>query len=334
MAAPMNNLNSEIEFKQSLINSSICENYSEILDTNNPYKLAAVTISIFSIIFVTPAFYSLIWYERFGSDKKRTIINKLLSSISWNAIEWNLGTQTVFVARFIYGPLPTAACLWLYVLRKAIILQVFFFLDAILITRYVLIFWLQNPAAFQDEFWTLFINVWVKVISFLLPIVRAYVPGNQLLEFQICTGQDPSEILQLPPFARGFVDISSLILQIIIYIRITIYKREKLYYVGPETRHTFLKNEALSDLEKTSMRNISTNIFILSLVAMGVILASLGTFKSCQDFKAFPKYATIYYSYLIFPSSILFLSIGLYFGNNRHLRITIFRELRNSLGLR
>ena len=111
----------DIEFEQGMVNSSKCEDVFETLDANNPYKLIAVTFSIFSIIFVTPAFYSIIWYEHFGSDKKRTIINKLVSSICLNAIEWNLATQTIFVARFIYGPLPAAACVWLFILRKAII---------------------------------------------------------------------------------------------------------------------------------------------------------------------------------------------------------------------
>jgi hypothetical protein len=34
----------------------------------------------------TPGLYGFIWFERFGSDKKRTIINELLAFIGWNAI--------------------------------------------------------------------------------------------------------------------------------------------------------------------------------------------------------------------------------------------------------
>ena len=64
----------DIEFEQGMVNSSKCEDVFETLDANNPYKLIAVTFSIFSIIFVTPAFYSIIWYEHFGSDKKRTLL--------------------------------------------------------------------------------------------------------------------------------------------------------------------------------------------------------------------------------------------------------------------
>ena len=70
----INNLNSDKKFKQILVNSSKCDNVFETLDTNNPYKLASITFSILCIICVTPAFYSFIWYERFGSDKKEQLL--------------------------------------------------------------------------------------------------------------------------------------------------------------------------------------------------------------------------------------------------------------------
>ena len=235
------------------------------------------------------------------------------------------------MARFIYGPLPASACVWLYILRIAIIIQGFLFLNAIIITRYMLIFWLQNPAAFQDKFWILFINVWAKVISFLLPIIRTYVPGNQLLEYYICTGQDPSEILHLPSFARGFMDILSVILHIVLYTRIAIYKRKKLYYVGPETRHSFFKNETITDLEASSLLNFSTNIFLVVVIALGVVLASFGIFKTCQDFKKFPNYVTLYYLYLCAPCFVGLIAVGLFYYHYKHLRDTMFRELRDML---
>ena len=165
-------------------------NVFELVNERNPFQALCVIFTIVSIVIVTPAFYGIIWYERFGSDKKRTLMNKLVSGICWSAIEWNLISQTAFVLRFTYGPLPTFICFGVFILRKAIILQCFIYLNAISITRYVLIFWLKNPAALKDDFWFIFLNIWTVVFSFLLPIIRAVVPGNQLLELYICTGKD------------------------------------------------------------------------------------------------------------------------------------------------
>jgi hypothetical protein len=165
-------------------------NVFKLLNETNPFQVTSVVVAIISIAFGTPAFYFIIWYERFGSDKKRTLMNKLVSGICWSGIEWNLISQTTFVLRFTYGPLPSWICFCVFILRKAIIIQCFIYLNAIAVTRYILIFWLKNPAALKDEFWYLFVNLWTVLFSFMLPIVRAVVPGNQLLELYICTGMD------------------------------------------------------------------------------------------------------------------------------------------------
>ncbi len=35
------------------------------------------------------------------------------------------------------------------------------FYDAITLSRYIFIFWLKNPTAVEDSFWSLFINIWI-----------------------------------------------------------------------------------------------------------------------------------------------------------------------------
>jgi hypothetical protein len=38
------------------------------------------------------------------------------------------------------------------------------FLDAIIIVRYLLIFWIKNPENFKDDFWSHFVNIWTVVM--------------------------------------------------------------------------------------------------------------------------------------------------------------------------
>jgi hypothetical protein len=42
--------------------------------------------------------------------------------------------------------------------------QFILYYDAIVIFRYLFIFRLKNPAAFKEDFWSLFVFVWVLVL--------------------------------------------------------------------------------------------------------------------------------------------------------------------------
>jgi hypothetical protein len=60
--------------------------YVGLMADNFP-KVSSNVFSIVSTLFSLLAFYGIIWFERFGSDEKRTLINMLTSSVCWLAIE-------------------------------------------------------------------------------------------------------------------------------------------------------------------------------------------------------------------------------------------------------
>jgi hypothetical protein len=114
-------------------------------------------------------------------------VNKLYISIWWSAIKFNI-LQVFNILRFTIGPLPSAFCFGLFVLRKALIVQCFVFLSAISVSRYMMIFWMKNPTGLEENFWSIFINSWTIIFSIILSIIRANVPGNQQLEYYVCLG--------------------------------------------------------------------------------------------------------------------------------------------------
>ncbi len=69
-------------------------------------------------------------------------------------------------------------CLYHQVMKNALSLQLVLFMDALLFTRYVFIFWHKNPAIFQDAFWSLFINIWVVSFSFISQLIFTFTPGK------------------------------------------------------------------------------------------------------------------------------------------------------------
>lgn len=58
-----------------------------------------------------------------------------------------------------------------------------------ILTRYIFIFWLKNPSAFNDDFWFLFVNIWTVGFTFISDFSHLYLPGRQRMEFYICTGK-------------------------------------------------------------------------------------------------------------------------------------------------
>jgi len=97
--------------------------------------------------------YSIIWYEHFGSDLKRTLINKFAVSICWCGIMSEIVLQGVTMIRHTTGPFPSSICIIRTILLYSYTMNLLLFVDLNLLTRYFFIFFLKNPAALKDDFW-------------------------------------------------------------------------------------------------------------------------------------------------------------------------------------
>ena len=65
----------------------------------------AILVSLLNIVVVTPISYSITWYERFGSEHRRTLLNQLVASICWNIIGSNLTSLPLEIFLTVFGPL-------------------------------------------------------------------------------------------------------------------------------------------------------------------------------------------------------------------------------------
>ena len=98
-------------------------------------KWAALTISIIFTVAGPFALYSIIWFERFGSDQKRTLMNMLFSMMLWTWILFIVVVQVLEIARYIVGPMPSPVCIFHLVTRYTLVSMVVLILDAMMITR-------------------------------------------------------------------------------------------------------------------------------------------------------------------------------------------------------
>ena len=73
---------------------------------NGPLKTCSLIFSILSGLILLPSMYGIVWYEHYGNDLKRILLNMLVSSMSWVGIVWYVLLQPIEMLRYTYGPLP------------------------------------------------------------------------------------------------------------------------------------------------------------------------------------------------------------------------------------
>lgn len=126
---------------------------------NNLIKYLAVPLAFVVTLLFCSLCAGIIWYEQYGSDLKRILINRLVSSFAWIALHGHMLIVFPDLVLYSYRPLPVWFCYLNILIRNAMVVNAFLLLDAIIIVRYVFIFWLKDPLGFDDTFWCVFINV-------------------------------------------------------------------------------------------------------------------------------------------------------------------------------
>ena len=109
--------------------------YYPFMTESNIVKWAAWTISFLHVLTGPCALYSVIWYERYGSDRKRTLLNMLVSKLCWTAIAYIFAVQMVELARHITGPLFGIVCLLYMLSRIVLTVMAVLLLNGVIISR-------------------------------------------------------------------------------------------------------------------------------------------------------------------------------------------------------
>ena len=190
------------------------------------FGLIATTLNV---LFVTPISYSIIWYERYGSELRRILPNQLVSSIFWNIIFQNVVTVPLEILLTLTGPLNEIFCSVHMVLKYSCIIHIIAMMTFITFIKYISIFVLKNPTNLQNDFWCLVINIATLLFCLLSQSVYFATPGKNPFNFYICTGHYQSRLDHQPtkknyPFI--FVILLSYSLYIFALIKIKFFQKK------------------------------------------------------------------------------------------------------------
>jgi hypothetical protein len=149
----MSFIHDNVSLPMEINGSKIETDFFEIVYQNRPSKFVILSLAVILFPIKMSLLYSITWYERFGCDLKRTLINKFVSSTCWSGIGLITFALSLNLIRFTFGPLPKPVCWIKSLIVSASLANILVFIDAIILARFVFIFVLKNPAALHDDFW-------------------------------------------------------------------------------------------------------------------------------------------------------------------------------------
>ncbi len=98
----------------------------------------------------------------------------MVSSICWCVIQGLLVLSLPDLVMYFYRPFPKWICFFQLILRHALVLRLLLLIDAAVIARFILIFWIKNPLNFQNDFWCHFVNIWAVIFRFSFTIYLSF----------------------------------------------------------------------------------------------------------------------------------------------------------------
>jgi hypothetical protein len=309
-----------------IIESFIEENdYFAGIFAKRPFTVISLLVSLMITVILVALFLGIIWFDQIRSDSKRIIITRLFCSGCWLSIGYLFGVQLIDMFRYVFGPLPEVVCFYHHVLKNAFSQQLMIILNLIVIFRYIFIFWLKNPAAFQDQFWHFFLLIWMSGFSFVSQWVFAYFPGTQSLNYYVCLGISPAESSEVfSPKQNHLMRLFqfwTIALLFFMYIRI-----EKFRIKGSNLSNSY----NCSNLDNKFFASILMYSFCTVFVLVIVLLILKINSMDPKTANFYPNYLYFNFFHLLAPVALSLLVTVLYYIKHPEMLNILKIELNES----
>lgn len=190
--------------------------------------------------------------------------------------------------------------------------------NLILVVQYLFIFWIKNPAAINEDFWTTLFVAFVQISSVVFTFIIYFVPIRKPFNYYLCSGYDPTPDLGLSERPHGSFELVSLALHIAVKLRILVFKRaEKTTYC------------LAVKIEEESLGSISISIANLLIFLALAMLRSKMNGLSLNEVLQLSNGHMLLISQLILPNLFAFAMIILYFINHKPIRQKVAQIVLN-----
>ena len=304
----------------------------------NPIKIFGIVISILNIAIVSLFMYAIIWYEKYGTNQNRTLINHFVASACWTGIAYNIILQIPEVIVAFGFTLGRLFCTCSLMLKCILIIHYSSLAGSVAIVKYLYIFVFKNSTGRFDEFWCFFINIFILVIAFVSQFVFQFLPGKNPYYYYVGLGVNPEQGLKTKVnllLQINLVVCFLLYLYVAIKIKHFNYKFQSVK-VEPQLTISSTVNNFHYSTVRQSLKNTladfttlaATLVLMLPIISVAIILNP----TSGPQLMTFPCYFLVQFHLHVCPflfSCSLTLS---HFICNKKLREVIFRELNHFLG--
>ena len=202
------------------------------------------------------------------------------------------------------------------------------------LSQYMCIFWLKDPASFHDDFWTLFIKIWIVGFSYISQFVFVYQPGKQNINFYLFSGTNPSSD-DLKPITFNMaiivIKLTTIIIHVFVKIRIFVYKKTKKVITTEQSFTKQSKNFFLKTFEKQYLSDFT--VFTCFLIGSGIIIILIYKISKLEPYElnVYPNYLMIYWMNLVHVPLFSILLCLLFYYINDTMRKTMTREMKDFL---
>ena len=157
----------------------------------NIFQALGLAASFINVFLITSLLLLVIWYEQYGTNHNRTLINQFVTSTCWSGVAYNLLAQVPEAALGVFGPFHPNFCLFHSILKNTILSQFVVLLTGISVVKYIYIFISKNPSGQNDNFYCFFTNLACGLNSFMYQFVLHVMPGNNSHPYYYCSGTLP-----------------------------------------------------------------------------------------------------------------------------------------------
>ena len=210
---------------------------------HTPFKEVCFFVCVLSNFVTIPLIYGIIWFEQ--SNHLTTLINKIVASLCWHQIGFNVIVSSLAGNHYINGPAGSFICSLEVVLQNVAGMQAIFLLDAIVVTKYIFVHLIKNAVAIDEGFFQHFINISTFSFSLISQSIYVWMPGRNPILYYICIGNFPMPKSNAQvPVKVNFPILALLTISGYIHIYTGIKKRKAKQSVVP-------KIDFVSNSEKT-----------------------------------------------------------------------------------